>query len=265
MPEGPSVLAAASRLHTRLEGATILSAAVVGGRYKTHGNPKGFDVFQIQLPLVIEGIGCKGKLIWWKLGGGALYMLSTLGLSGAWRFRKDKHSAVVLVTSRGSVWFSDQLHYGTMSFVDRATFRKKIRTIGPDLLRSPPPSLARIDRQFDKCSAWPISKFLMDQSKVSGIGNYLKAEILYVSRIAPETTIGSLDVAARKRLYLCMVLMPRIDLLKRRLVVDGEPHMYPWRFVMRVYRKKTVLGGYAVERSKTSDKRVTYWVPAVQK
>ena len=38
-----------------------------------------------------------------------------------------------------------------------------------------------------------IAEFLMDQSMCAGIGNYLKAEILYDAAISPHRIVKSLD------------------------------------------------------------------------
>lgn len=264
MPEGPSVLACAHRLHESLSSARVMGAEIVGGRYKTHGPPAGWHTVQAAIRedvAIIHGVGCKGKLLWWKLGKD-LYLLSTLGLSGSWTHRRGKHSTVGLQTNRGAIWFTDQLHYGTVSFVSRSIFRKKLARLGPDVLASPPPSYEVIKGALTKRSAWTLPRVLMDQSKVSGIGNYLKAEILYAAKLAPHRTVDSLSSQEMRLLYLCMVLIPRTDLAKRGIVV--EDIQLPWRFRMQVYGKKRDPQGRAVERLKTADKRVTHWVPTSQ-
>lgn len=264
MPEGPSVLACAHRLHTWLEGALIRDVAVVGGRYAKHGAPAGLEKIERAIgdnTAIVHGVGCKGKLLWWKVSSD-VYMLCTLGLSGKWTRRANKHSAIRVSTSRGCVWFTDQLHYGTVAFVDKATFKAKLKKIGPDVLSSPPPPFAKILSIFNSRSGWTLPRVLMDQSKVSGIGNYLKAEILYASSVSPKREIASLTDEELYRVYLCMVLIPRSDLRKRGLVVEDVA--IPWRFKMRVYGKKYDPCGREVERLKTEDKRVTHWVPSCQ-
>lgn len=261
MPEGPTCHRVAHRLHARLEGATLTTLSIVGGRYQKHGHPTGWGLLLDALPARIAGVGCKGKLIWWRFDNG-LCLLSTLGLSGGWSSRKQKHSHVALATDRGTVWFSDQLHYGTLKVVSVAQWRAKLRSLGKDVLRSPPFSGQWFERLLDKHAAWTAPRLLMDQSKVSGIGNYLKAEVLYAARIDPHARLGDLDAAARRRLYVAVVIVPRADLLRHRIYVDVQT--LSWRFVFRVYGKKRDRDGRDVRRDMTTDKRRTYWVPAIQ-
>lgn len=267
MPEGPSVLLTAHVLHRSLTGARIVAITVVGGRYERHGPPEGFSRLQEQTKLCgdkrphVEGVGCKGKLMWWNLSGG-LRLVSTLGLAGSWTFRKGKHSAIKVVTTLCTVWFTDQLHYGTVSIIDTAALKKRLKKLGPDVLRSPPPSYRRVCHIFEKYNAWTLPKLLMDQSKISGIGNYLKAEILYAASVSPTRPISELTEQQTRRVYLCMIIVPRLDLWKRGLRLEQVP--FPWRFAMQVYGQKRDPQGNQVERLKTDDKRVTHWVPSTQ-
>ena len=267
MPEGPSVLQTAHKLHGVLTGSRLISVAVVGGRYERHGPPEGLVLLQRQIRLsgdqrpYVEGVGCKGKLMWWNISGG-LRLVSTLGLFGSGTFRKGKHSAVEIVTTRCTVWFTDQLHYGTVSIIDAAALKNRLKKIGPDVLRSPPPSYDRVRCMFENNANWTLPKLLMNQSKVSGIGNYLKAEILYAAGISPARLISELTEQETRCVYLCMVIVPRLDLLKRGLCV--ERIVFPWQFAMQVYKQKRDPQGNRVERLKTDDKRVTHWVPATQ-
>jgi formamidopyrimidine-DNA glycosylase len=263
MPEGPSVLLAAHVLHERLAGATICGGSIIGGRYATHGAPAGWALLEAAAVAHsrIEGVGCKGKLLCWKIGEG-VFMLSTLGLSGAWTFRKGKHSAIRIDTTHGPVWFTDQLHYGTISLVGTDTMHKRMRRLGPDVLRSPPPSAAKLRRVFDSRPEWTLPRLLMDQSKVSGIGNYLKAEVLYAAKVSPTRTTGSLTDDEFRRVYICIIIIPRMDLYKRGLQLEDVS--FPWSFRMQVYGKKYDPVGNAVVRLKTDDKRTTYWAPQIQ-
>jgi formamidopyrimidine-DNA glycosylase len=262
MPEGPTCHRVAHKLHGRFERATLQSVDIAGGRYKTHGPPIGWPMLADALstgPVPIVGVGCKGKLIWWLLGD--FVLLSTLGLSGSWSHGKQKHSHVRFSTDRGTVWFTDQLHYGTLKVVARDELRKKLRSLGKDVLRSPPFSHTWFERLLNRYPTWTVPKLLMDQSKVSGVGNYLKAEIIYAACLDPHLPVGQMDAAARRRLYVATIVVPRADLLRHRIYVDVQE--LSWRFCFRVYGKKRDPEGREVQRDLTTDKRRTYWVPAM--
>ena len=51
----------------------------------------------------------------------------------------------------------------------------------------------------------PICKFLMDQTKTAGIGNYILAEVLYASKIHPFAQCGDIEDKLWKILYDCII------------------------------------------------------------
>jgi formamidopyrimidine-DNA glycosylase len=101
----------------------------------------------------------------------------------------------------------------------------------------------------------PIKLLLMDQSRLSGIGNTYSDEILFQARIHPAIPARDLDANRSLRLYDCMrsVLGTAIDLdpttddFRERLPADFlMPHRYPGGHCPRcgTELRRIVLGGH---------------------
>ena len=146
---------------------------------------------------------------------------------------------------------------------------KKLSSLGPDLL-SGEVSLKEFRESLRKGSRKnkPISQLLMDQSVVSGVGNYLKAEILYSTKISPHRLCKDIsEEELQSLLYASTSIMKRSyesggATIKNYKSTSGKNGVYTRRFA--VYNQKTDPLGYTVVREKTADKRTTHWVPELQ-
>ena len=264
MPEGPQCKLTSIRLHTQLSDRPLKDIIIRGGRYKKCGPPSGLPELVQALAdrnVRIDRVGGKGKLIYFVLSNGSV-ILNTLGLSGSWTHTCQKHCDVEFVYSETKrIWFKDQLHYGTLKVTDMKGLASKLSQLGPDIVLGPSElSLELWKTMCEKHRTWQITKLLMSQNKISGIGNYLKAEILYAARIAPECTIEDIPEDALMRLHEQIVGIPNrvlLGKLKRR----GSSG----RYIMKVYGKKKDPGGNPVTRTKTADGRVSHWAPAIQR
>ena len=79
---------------------------------------------------------------------------------------------------------------------------EKIDSLGPDMLdvgqTTEDVFLLAMERSSQRRN---ICKFLMDQSKLSGIGNYILAEGLYRARIDPFAALAEISTEQRRRLF----------------------------------------------------------------
>ena len=101
------------------------------------------------------------------------------------------------------IYYSDPRNFGTLRFsLSSKDLADKIDSLGPDML-----DVGRTTEDVF-LSAMEIStqrrnvcKFLMDQSKISGVGNYILAEGLYRARIDPYASLAEISTEQRKRLF----------------------------------------------------------------
>jgi uracil-DNA glycosylase len=101
------------------------------------------------------------------------------------------------------IYYRDARNFGTLRFcVSAAELNEKLASLGPDLLdfenTTEEVFLAAIEKSTQNRN---ICKFLMDQSKIAGIGNYILSEGLYRSRLDPFADLVELSITQRRRLF----------------------------------------------------------------
>jgi len=261
MPEGPECYKLAKRMEAILKGSRIIRFEICGGRYQKHGPPKGLEEFNQYAALnniKVERMGVKGKLIY-IITNSDNVILITLGLSGTWVKNKTAYCGVELqyrnTCSLSSydvlrkLYFRDKLHYGTLSFVTKAELEKKLKQLGPDVLDKEQFTWERFKQICTKQSKHSLPVVLMNQNCIAGIGNYLKAEILYAARASVSSPIADYTEEQLYRVYqVCSVIPYKCTFGNYRL---------------NVYGRKYDPYGNKVFRVQTKDKRTTHWVPNI--
>ena len=248
----------------------IISLDFGSGRYAKK-EPIGYSSFCEELPKLVTAVGCKGKFIYFVFADGSS-MWNTLGMTGWWSETAGYHPrAALCVNDDKHMVYNDMRNFGTFKFVSTYDeLKKKLNSLGPDLL-SEDVSLDAFKKSLTKGkrAEKPISQLLMDQSVVSGIGNYLKAEILYSCKISPHRLCQDIsDGEFESLLYASRSIMKLSystggATIRNYKDTTGKNGMYTRRFA--VYNQKSDPLGNAVVRETTADKRTTHWVPSIQK
>jgi DNA-formamidopyrimidine glycosylase len=228
MPEGPEIRRSADVLSRHLVGKRLANAFIgKHGRYTFPGSPpEDFEGFLGEMrgrgaPLITE-VNCKGKFMWWQVnfdhrmsGFGrtedSWYVWITYGMSGQWTPEETPYTAFGIyygdtMDAAGNfiqpapLYFNDIRHFGTLKFVNSTKEHvKKLASLGPDMLSAPPTPLDFCS-QLAKRKTKTIAEALMDQSVVSGVGNYIKAEALYLAELSPHRLVNSLGAKEAERL-----------------------------------------------------------------
>lgn len=268
MPEGAEVKLFGESLAAAVSGKELVSVDVLSGRYKK-SQVEGLDLLKARLPAKVVGVGVHGKFLYWIVTND-VFIYNTLGMTGSWSLKETKHSRVVFVLSDGSrVYFNDQRNFGTLKMVPgRQELIKKLQSLGPDML-SEQVSDARFSESLMKRPDWSLAEALMDQSLISGVGNYVKAESLYRAQLSPHRQIQTLSPTDLSRLRHAVQTVLQEAYLRGGASIqtyrdfDGNEGEYSQRFF--VYNQDQDPNGNKVVREKTADGRTTHWVPAVQK
>jgi len=289
MPEGPEIRRSADHLSRLLVGKYIVNALIgKGGRYTEDNPPPGFPPLLATMkkgaiPRVTE-VNAKGKFMWWQLEhkDQTTFVWITYGMSGQWHRDSNKHTAFGIyfapqndVFDRlgnfiqpDTLYFNDPRHFGTIHFVqDPRTHEKKLASLGPDMLSNPPD-----ERQFRvellRKNQKTLAEVLMDQSVISGVGNYVKAEALYLAELSPHRIICELSTLEIERLRLQIINVMRASYNTGGATIRTYRNPYgaeggaQRRFA--VYGNQTDPMGNPVVREETKDGRTTHWVPAIQ-
>jgi len=266
MPEGPEVRRMAMGLAERIEGKVLEEAEVLGGKWlKTP--PAGINEFKGSLPSRVQRVDVKGKSIQIYLDNGWT-IWNTLGMSGGWKDHRTKHSHFRISTQGGrEVWFDDVRRFGNLTFIkDRAEVERRLSAVGPDMLGEDV-SLELFTSRISPRKT-PIAKAIMDQKVISGVGNYIKCEVLYRSRISPHRLCTEITEGEMRSLYEATRWVIRKSFEQGGATLatytDMDGHRGEFPFFFHVYRKEVCPEGHRVIREETADKRTTHWVPEVQ-
>ena len=255
MPEGPEVQRSADLLHDALAGRTIRT---FGARTKTArawlaDHPDAF------VGKRVEKVWAHGKhlvgqveddlffhshyLMWgrWMVVSPDADEVATRDRRERARIVTDDHAALLYSAPKFTVGRGDPYeHIPALSL------------LGPDVLPETgafdaDEFLRRLDLQPDR----EIGSALLDQSVAAGIGNYLRAEILYECRMDPWRLVKELDGAERA----CLAeTTPRICLqayqeggrtvplgVQEQQAADRDlrysPHAHPWNTKHWVFRR----------------------------
>ena len=204
MPELPEVELVARALDRLLRGRRIMSAKLLRAGLAPESPPRSF-ARQLRGARV-EGVGRRGKHVLLRLEGGRV-LLTHLRMTGRFLLLSDagplpKHTHALFTLDDGRrLAFTDQRHFGLMKLARAAELEhiKELRGLAPepfsddfttDYLAS---VLARTRRA--------LKSVLLDQTKVTGLGNIYASEVLFLARANPSAVASELPRRRVPRLH----------------------------------------------------------------
>lgn len=244
----------------------------------------------------MQHVGVRGKFIYMGFDDYSLSLWSTLGLTGGWTFdpRASRHNRISLTfrqrEAKGTdietkLYFFDARNFGTF----RVSFQKqeleeKLQSLGFDWLATF--NDASSDKVFHSSQLTvnsfvalgiaagkykrPLCVFLMDQSKTSGIGNYILSEALYIARIHPFACSSSLSRESWVRLYNAIKEVISKSYLSQcptevflEMVTSSEFLDNQFQFLIYGQDKTRDIGN-VVRREVGTHKRTIHWDPILQ-
>ena len=197
MPELPEVELVAKSLDFLVKGRKIVAAELLRERLAPETNPSSFA--ETLGNSTINFIHRRGKHVLFNLDNG--YTLIThLRMSGRFMLlplerENPKFShAVFYLDDETRLVFQDQRHFGMMKIVETRDLQdsKEIKKLAPEPF-SEEFSLAYF-RNILKTSNKSIKEFLLDQTKVCGLGNIYASEALFLANIDPQKAANKLSI-----------------------------------------------------------------------
>lgn len=275
MPEGPECAATAKSLDNFMSGKTLVNVSILSGRYLKK-NPEGLEAFRSNLPLRVWNWSSKGKFIYGYMGIEGVkdtFIWNTLGMTGYWSFKENEHSRVRFDFEDGSsIWYTDTRNFGTLKFgMSYKETEKKLLELGPDPLTHDIPTEQFEKRLFSKNKKGEdtICEALMNQKTIAGVGNYVKAEVLWLSKVSPLRKVKDLTreeiITIRDNIQNVIRTSYQNGgaTIKSFYGADGSKGTYSSRFL--VYNQKNDPYNNKVIKTDTPDGRTTHWVPEIQK
>jgi DNA-formamidopyrimidine glycosylase len=265
MPEGPECRRVYEGLAKETISKQLVKVNVLGGRFLKK-SPVGLTA--LNLPTLVVGGGVHGKFIWLEFEENQT-MWITLGMSGYWSKERRSHSHISLEFIDGTqLFFVDQRRFGTIKFANKIELDKKLQSLGIDPLNDRNLTVYSMLRQFEKVPNKTVAEALMNQSLFAGIGNYIKCEILYRSRVSPHRLVKDLSDNEINLIWNWAKLIMDSSYaqggasIRNYQQVDGSYGSYVFEF--EVYSQEIDPLGNRVVKEITKDGRTTHWVPQLQ-
>lgn len=127
-----------------------------------------------------------------------------------------KHTHVIFKLSQGNLYFNDVRRFGWIKVIqtDEVEREKFIQKLGPELLKTL--TLEKF-REILKNNKTKIKILLMNQEKISGVGNIYANDALWLAKINPQRVSSSLDEKEQKNLFNALE-----EVLKTSLKYQGS-------------------------------------------
>lgn len=117
------------------------------------------------------------------------------------------HVDVALALSKGVLGFADGRHFGRLHAWESAEACPSLKALGIDGLSRR--FTAKELRERLSRSARPVKEFLLDQTKIAGIGNIYSCEALWHARLDPRRRADTLKRKEAERLHKAIVSVLR--------------------------------------------------------
>lgn len=277
MPELPEVEAARRAIEDNCIGKKIVRAVIAD-------DPKVIDgVSPVDFKASLEGKTIlaakrKGKNMWIELDSppfptfqfgmaGAIYIKGVAVTKYKRSAVKDddewpsKYSKVFLELDDGlELSFTDKRRFARVRSLENPVSVPPISELGPDALWEP----MTVDEFYKALSKKKIGikALLLDQSFISGIGNWIADEVLYQARIHPVQSASSMSKDDCATLLKCIN-----EVIEKAVEVGADSSQYPTNWIFHSREKKpgkAFVDGKKIEFI-TAGGRTSAFVPDLQK
>jgi len=279
MPEGPEIKIFAEQLSDILDGAILNTLKIHRGPYLSSEKSK-YKVFRSAVknytPHRVTDVKSKGKNLYILLDGDQYAsLLVHHGMEGSW-CQDPENSHIILeleFTKESSVsgsskqlFFQDSRRFGTFGLLTEKEYTASLARIGPDVY-----TIADFIefqerlRGIKRIQNHRLCEVLLDQAVISGIGNYMRADILYRAGLDPRRTVASLSDGEMCNLYVaCFRVAWGSYNCKATTCGNYESAIHRGNYTTIVYGCEECPRGYKVETFVDKKKRTMWWVPSHQ-
>ena len=199
MPELPEVELVAVSLNNLVKNRKIAYAELLRERLAPDNSPAQFSAGLKNAG--INFVHRRGKHVLFDLDNGKT-LITHLRMTGRFMLlpverELPKHThAIFYLTDDARLIFQDQRHFGMMKIVETKDLyeTKELRKLAPEPLSDD--FTSKYFRDALKTSKKSLKEFLLDQTKVLGLGNIYASEAMFLAKVNPQTPAN--QVSAKK-------------------------------------------------------------------
>lgn len=283
MPEGPEIKCSTIILKNAIEGMYIKEVNFAPEFARKNLITK--ETLLQDLPLKIDEVVARAKRVNFictnsNNEGSAIIWFYALQGRLCFKPRGKFHVEMILAQQDGKeitrLYYEDVINLGFMKYATTVEQIEKIYSnIGPDFTNDEV-TLEMFTKGIDnkRLKNKPIADFLLDQKRFSGIGNYLRAEILYDAKINPNTTLSELIESKRVTVLYNSIIKIMNDAISCGGMTSRnymDPNDNIGKFKAEIYNKTHDKFGNEILQDKLGNipkgkdtRRVIWWCPTIQ-
>jgi len=263
MPEGPEVKIASDYYNSFFKKSKSVKFEIISDYYQL----KYSDVFNKikKNSNSFKPTYTIGKNIFLDLDNKEIFNFH-LGMTGGWSKKLIKHCHFRAFNNKKELFFKDVRKFGKMKIITQS---EKNRKFNPefDILNQSYNIKNHIKYLIEKIrDEKSICSLIMDQKHFPGIGNYIKSEGLYLSKIHPEEKWKNLK---SKKITTLIKNIQKVMLNSYESggaeLKDFKNPFNESKFRLRIYGKKFTDKNNPVKSLLTSDSRKSWICPKIQK
>lgn len=271
MPEFPEVYTIVKDLNKYLSNSTISKIESISGYTikSEYTNPHELIIDQ-----KIKKVSQIAKNIVFELTDyDIIFHLAMTGklLIRSPNFKQDSHLRLTFLLKKNNkiieLRFTDVRMFGKVQLVSKSTTQKLITKVGPNPLDTN--LSAKYFYTIIKSKKTNIKNVLLDQEKISGLGNVYATDALWIAQIHPTRTTSSItQEEAQKLLDACREILNE-GIKNRGLTISdyvdafGKPGNQQNYF--RIYQRQKCQRCNLPSKTITINTRTTYFCPNCQK
>lgn len=276
MPELPEVELVTKSLDQLVKGRKIIVAELLRERLAPFNPPAEFA--EKLKDATINFVHRRGKHILFDLDNGQT-LLAHLRMSGRFQLLPIERElpkfthAIFYFEDETRLIFSDQRHFGFMRVIETAKLfeTKELKSLAPEPFSDD--FNAKYLRGVLKTSKRNVKEFLLDQTKVLGLGNIYVSESLFLSKINPRTSADKVSAKKANNLFENIRLVLNESIAHGSTLnvdpenIDGSYYGGGYENHWRVYdreKEPCIVCETPIKRI-TQGSRSTYFCPKCQK
>lgn len=211
----------------------------------------------------VQSYGKKIIFILRNLQGQELRIISTCAMTGSWKWKPSNLTCIALITDKETAYFEeiDELSYFSVCLYPSLEYNKIFDKLGPDCISdSFTFDLFQSSILSEKYKNKEICELLIDQSFIAGIGNYLRSEILFRSKINPYRIPISLSLNQLHCIFYFIKYLVIESYNKGGLTIRDYTDTYsnPGVFETLCYSKREYQGNQIITEISKNGQKIHY-------
>ena len=223
-----------------------------------------------KLGSTLNSINRKGKILYFVFTKFIIFI--HLGMSGrvTLNSKLGKHSHATLTFEKDKLNYEDFRKFGSIKIIKATELNHYLKKLGPDSLKLTKQEKIQIV-EAGKNKKVTIKNFLLNQNIISGIGNIYCSEILFLSKIHPNTKVVNLNNDEWEKIFTSIKKILKSAIKNNGTTLDDLTYYLPYgefgknQNFLNVYQKEIcILCNSKIDKIYI-DKRSSYFCGKCQK